>query len=202
MTATPFQPKSLIFGLLLTGVLLFDGCAKKVAVVKPPQPPAPVINPTPVAKPAELRRAPEPARAPAIASTRPSAVPDQATRDRIQTLLDRIQDAYFDYNTSNIRADAQAALRTDAQTLAEILRGYPGYKLTIQGFADERGSAEYNLGLGDARAKRAFQFLVDSGIPATQLVTVSFGKERQVCSEHEESCWQKNRRIHITQAQT
>ena len=128
--------------------------------------------------------------------------PDQATKERIQALLNRIQDAYFDYNTSNIRQDAQQALHADAQTPAEILRGYPDYKLTIAGYADERGSAEYKLGLGEARAKRALQFLVDSGIPSAQLMTTSFGKERQVCTEHDESCWQKNRRIHITQAQS
>jgi len=56
------------------------------------------------------------------------------------------------------------------------------------------------MALGDARATRAEKFLEDSGIPSKQLVTVSFGKERSVCTEHEESCWQKNRRIHITQA--
>jgi peptidoglycan-associated lipoprotein len=128
-------------------------------------------------------------------------MPDQATRDQIQTLLNRIQDAYFDYNTGNLRPDAVAALRADSRTLADILRQYPDYKLTVEGFCDERGSEEYNLGLGEERAKKAKQYLADSGIPSSQLLTVSYGKDRPVCEEHDEACWQKNRRVHITQAQ-
>jgi peptidoglycan-associated lipoprotein len=128
-------------------------------------------------------------------------MPDETTRDQIQTLLNRIQDAYFDYNTGNLRPDAEKALHADAKTLATILRQYPDYRLTIEGYCDERGSEEYNLGLGEERADRAKQYLVDSGIPPAQLLTVSFGKDRPVCEQHDESCWQKNRRVHITQAQ-
>lgn len=202
MKVKSLAPGLLAAGLAFSGVLLIEGCAKKIAVAAPPQAPAPVASATQVPKAAERQTVRSPARQAQDASTRQSNMPDQATKDRIQTLLDRIQDAYFDYNTSNIRPDAQEALRADAQTLAEIVRGYPGYKLTIQGYADERGSSEYNLALGDARARRALQFLVDSGISASQLVTLSFGKEHQVCTEHQESCWQKNRRIHITQTQS
>ena len=68
------------------------------------------------------------------------------------------------------------------------------------GGADERGSAEYNLALGDRRAKAAEQFLVSSGIPETQLTVVSYGKDRPICEEHNENCWQKNRRAAITAA--
>ena len=191
MNFKPFASTLLTGVLALSSALLFEGCAKKVAAVKPAQAPAPVAQTAPAIV-AETNRP----------DTSGRATPDQATKDKIQALLDRIQDAYFDYNTSNIRADAKEALHADAVTLSEILRGYPNYKLTIQGFADERGSAEYNLALGEARAKRAQQFLVDSGIPEAQLPTMSFGKERPVCTEQTEECWQKNRRIHITQAQT
>ena len=72
----------------------------------------------------------------------------------------------------------------------------------MEGFCDERGSDEYNLALGDARAKNAREFLATLGLPDSQLKVVSFGKERPVCSEHTETCWQKNRRAHITQDQT
>jgi peptidoglycan-associated lipoprotein len=128
-------------------------------------------------------------------------MPDAATRARIQDLLNRIQDAYFDYNQQNLRPDALAALKSDAQTLSLILRDYPDYKLTVEGYADERGSEEYNMALGEERAQRAKTFLTDSGVPSTQIKTVSYGKDRPVCTENTESCWQKNRRAHITQAQ-
>jgi peptidoglycan-associated lipoprotein len=128
-------------------------------------------------------------------------MPDAATRARIQELLDRIQDAYFDYNQHSIRSDAQAALQKDAQTLAEIIKQYPDFKLTVQGYCDERGSEEYNLALGDARAKQAKDYLATMGLPGDQLRTISYGKDRPVCSDHDEACWQKNRRAHITQEQ-
>jgi peptidoglycan-associated lipoprotein len=128
-------------------------------------------------------------------------MPDAATRARIQELLDRIQDAYFDYNQHNLRPDAEAALRKDVQTLSEIIRQYPDFKLTIEGYCDERGSDEYNLALGEARAKQAKEYMSSLGLPAEQVRTVSYGKERPVCTEHDEACWQKNRRAHITQAQ-
>jgi peptidoglycan-associated lipoprotein len=128
-------------------------------------------------------------------------MPDAATRARIQELLDRIQDAYFDYDKHTIRPDAQSALKTDAQTLADIIRQYPDFKLTVEGYCDERGSEEYNLALGDARAKQAKEYLASLGLPGDQLRVISYGKDRPVCSEHDEDCWQKNRRAHITQAQ-
>lgn len=130
-----------------------------------------------------------------------SRMPDQATQNRIQELLNRIQDAYFDYNKHTLRPDAQKALEADAKTLAEILKQYPDYKLTVQGYCDERGSEEYNLALGDKRATESKEYLASLGIPAPQLNTISYGKEHQVCSEHDEACWQRNRRTHITQEQ-
>jgi peptidoglycan-associated lipoprotein len=128
-------------------------------------------------------------------------MPDQATRNRIQDLLNRIQDAYFDYNQHNLRPDAEKALLADARTLGEILKQYPDYKLTVQGYCDERGSEEYNLALGDKRAAQAKEYLASLGVPGAQLNTISYGKERPVCTEHNEACWQRNRRAHITQEQ-
>jgi peptidoglycan-associated lipoprotein len=89
----------------------------------------------------------------------------------------------------------------DAQTLADIIKQYPDFKLTVEGFADERGSDEYNLALGDARAKQTKEYLSNLGLPSNQLATISYGKEKPVCTGHDEDCWQKNRRTHITQAQ-
>lgn len=133
--------------------------------------------------------------------TASSRMPNQATRATIQTLLDRIQDAYFDYNKDNLRPDATKALAADAKTLGEILQQYPDYKLTVQGYCDERGSEEYNLALGDRRAGEAKQYLASLGVPDAQMKIISYGKDRPICTDHDEACWQKNRRAHITQEQ-
>jgi peptidoglycan-associated lipoprotein len=125
-------------------------------------------------------------------------MPDAATRARIQDLINRIQDAYFDYNKHTLRPDAQSTLQADAKTLSEILHQYPDFKLTVEGHCDERGSDEYNMSLGDARAQQAKDYLVNLGLPGQQLNVVSFGKENPVCTEHDEECWKKNRRAHIT----
>lgn len=181
-------------GLLCCGAALLQGCAKKVAIARP-------TTPTPtVAAPARQESARPPAQTQAATAARTTdSKPDQSTKDRIQALLDRIQDAYFDYNTDKIRKDAQSTLYNDSVALSQILRQYPSYKLTIEGFCDERGSEEYNLALGDTRAKNAKLYLVDCGVSGEQIKTVSFGKEKSLCTDHNESCWQKNRRIHITQ---
>jgi len=136
-----------------------------------------------------------------VASSAPSRLPDAATRARIQDLLNRIQDAYFDYDKHTLRPDAETALKTDAQTLADIIKQYPDFKLSVEGHCDERGSDEYNLALGDARAKQAKEYLSTLGLPSNQLATISYGKDKPVCADHDEDCWQKNRRAHITQAQ-
>jgi peptidoglycan-associated lipoprotein len=178
--------------------LTFCSCAKKVAAKAPP-PPAPAVTTAAVAPtPAPARNYSQPAR---VATSTPPRMPDAATRARIQDLLNRIQDAYFDYNKHTLRPDAEAALKMDAQTLADIIKQYPDFKLTVEGFADERGSDEYNLALGDARAKQTREYLSNLGLPGNQLATISYGKEKPVCTEHDEDCWQKNRRTHITQAQ-
>ena len=177
----------------------FAACKKNVAA-KPPQAPAPVATSTPPSRSNQQasRQASNPYRS---ASNAPSRVPGAATRARIQELLDRIQDAYFDYDKHTIRPDAQTALKADAQTLGDIIRQYPDFKLRVEGYCDERGSEEYNIALGDARAKQAKDFLASMGVPGNQLNVISYGKDKPVCTDHDEDCWQKNRRAHITQAQ-
>jgi peptidoglycan-associated lipoprotein len=176
--------------------LFAAGCAKQVAKATPP--PAPAPAPQQAAAPAPTP-APQPSRpSPVVASNRPE-MPDTATKLQIQDLINRIQDAYFDYDKHNLRPDAMNTLQADAKTLSQIISQYPKFSLTVQGYCDERGSAEYNLALGEARAQQAKEFLVTLGLPAAQLKTVSFGKEKQVCSEHDEACWQKNRRAHIAE---
>jgi len=104
-----------------------------------------------------------------------------------------VKDAYFDYNKSNIRPDAQQTLTTDA----DFLKAHPGVRFTIEGHCDERGSEEYNLGLGDRRANAAKSFLVNLGVTEDRIGTISYGKTRPVCTESNEDCWQKNRRAHF-----
>jgi peptidoglycan-associated lipoprotein len=173
------------------------GCAKKkAAAVTPPAPAAAPQQTASAQQPQPERRA---ATQPAPTTTNPSGprFPDEKTRARIDTLLSHIEDAYFDYNQHSLRSDAIKTLEADSRELRDILRDYPDYKLTIEGHCDERGSADYNLALGDARAQAAKNYLVQVGIPAQQLGVISYGKERPICAEHDEACWQKNRRIHI-----
>lgn len=107
-----------------------------------------------------------------------------------------VQDAYFDYDKSNIRPDAQQAL---AKT-ADFLKKYPEIKVTIEGHCDERGSTEYNLGLGQRRADAVKQYLTSLGVTADRMTTISYGKEKPFCTEHNEACWQQNRRGHFVKA--
>jgi len=181
--------------LVLCGA--FAGCKKNVASTTPPPPIA--HNETAASTPAPARQYSAPSQT--VASTPTSRMPDAATRARIQDLLNRIQDAYFDYDKHTLRPDAEVALKQDAQTLADIIKQYPDFKLTVEGHCDERGSEEYNLALGDARAKQTKEYLATLGLPADQLQLISYGKDRPVCNDHDEDCWQKNRRAHITQAQ-
>lgn len=110
-----------------------------------------------------------------------------------EMFLKEVRDAYFDTDKSDLRPDARASLTKTA----EFLRNYPQFKVTVEGHCDERGSTEYNLGLGDRRANAVKQFLVSLGISADRLSTVSYGKEKPVCSASNEDCWQQNRRGHF-----
>ena len=124
----------------------------------------------------------------------PPPPPAQPSLDEL--FLKEVRDAYFDYDKADLRADARAALSKSA----DFLKNYPTIKVTIEGHCDERGSTEYNLGLGDRRASAVKQFLVSSGVSADRLSTVSFGKEKPFCTEHNEACWQQNRRGHFVKA--
>ena len=97
---------------------------------------------------------------------------------------------YFDYDQSDIRADQVA----DLQSNARFLQQNAGVQFTISGHADERGTQEYNIGLGDRRANAVRQFLEEQGVAASRINTVSFGEERPTCTESNEMCWQDNRR--------
>jgi peptidoglycan-associated lipoprotein len=173
------------------------GCAKKKVAAQAPPPPAPPAARAAQSQPVQQQaRTTTPTPAPS-SSAQTSRMPNAQTRARIDTLLARIEDAYFDYDKHTLRPDAIKALEADSTELRDILKDYPDYKLTVEGHCDERGSAEYNMALGQERADAAKAYLVQVGIPAAQLATLSYGKEKPICDEHDEACWQKNRRIHI-----
>jgi peptidoglycan-associated lipoprotein len=106
-----------------------------------------------------------------------------------------VNDAYFDYDKYNIRDDARQALEGDARAFA----GRGGIRFTIEGHCDERGSEKYNIALGDRRANAAKEFLSSQGVNADRIDTIGYGKERPACTDHNEDCWQKNRRAHFVQ---
>ncbi len=105
-----------------------------------------------------------------------------------------VQDIFFDYDTPDIRTDAQSILSRDASYLVS----HPEVKVVIGGYCDERGSNEYNLSLGQSRADAARNALVAAGVAATRVRVVSYGKEKPFCSESTEECWQQNRRAGFT----
>ena len=101
-----------------------------------------------------------------------------------------VQDIFYDYDSADVRPDAQSILSKDASYLA----GHPDIKIVIGGFCDERGSNEYNIGLGQNRADAAKNALVSAGVAANRIRTISYGKEKPFCTESTEECWQQNRR--------
>ena len=111
-------------------------------------------------------------------------------------LANEVHDVYFDFDRSDLRPDASSALSSDAAALKSILAEFPTFTVILEGHCDERGSAEYNLGLGDRRGTAVQAFLRDLGA-TDRLVVISYGKERPQCTESTEECWQKNRRVHF-----
>jgi peptidoglycan-associated lipoprotein len=111
------------------------------------------------------------------------------------------RDAFFDYDKSDIRPDARDALTQDAGLLKRILAQESNFTVVVEGHCDERGSAEYNLALGDRRSTAAKDFLVQLGVAGDRLKTISYGKERPQCTEAAEACWQRNRRAHLSAGQ-
>ncbi|MBI3210711.1 MAG: OmpA family protein [Candidatus Solibacter usitatus] len=124
----------------------------------------------------------------------PPAVAKPSFSERVAR---EIQDVFFNYDKNDIREDARATLQRNADALKAIFRDFNSGTVSVEGHCDERGSAEYNLGLGDRRSTSARDFLVQLGVPGDRLKTVSYGKERPQCTESNEACWQKNRRAHF-----
>lgn len=158
-------------GLLVLGLALsvyFSGCGKK---------PKPVDEKPPVT---ETKPTPQDTTTPP-----PPVDGGKVTEEQVA-----FQKIYFDFDKYNIRDDAKAALEHNARTLREN----SSIKTQIEGHCDERGTVEYNLSLGERRAAAARQYLLDLGIEAGRITTISYGKERPVAFGHDEASWQQNRR--------
>ncbi len=124
----------------------------------------------------------------------PAVVVPTKSMSADQEIKADIQDIFFDYDTYDIRSDAQATLSRDASFLVS----HPDVKILIGGYCDERGSNEYNLALGQNRADAAKNALIQAGVAANRIRVISYGKERPFCSESTEECWQLNRRAGFT----
>jgi peptidoglycan-associated lipoprotein len=101
-----------------------------------------------------------------------------------------VPDVFFDYDSYSLRPDGEASVNKAAAYLAS----HPGIRIVIGGYCDDRGSAEYNLALGENRANAAKTALVGAGVAASRIRVVSYGKEKQFCTDETEECWQQNRR--------
>jgi peptidoglycan-associated lipoprotein len=126
-----------------------------------------------------------------VTVTAPPPPPVSETEE--QLFARNVQDVYFDYDKYDLRPDAQTSL----STAAAFLKQHPDLNFTIEGHCDERGSTEYNLALGDKRANAAKDALVQDGVNASRIKTISYGKEKPFCMDHNEQCWQQNRRAHF-----
>ena len=160
--------------VLMMAAMLLPGCAKKAKPVM--EEPAPTID---------IEPAPEPVDVPDTTG--------QALREWQQLMeseMKLVRAIYFDYDKSNLHKNAQDALSSNAK----FIQKYTKWSVAIEGHCDERGTAEYNLALGERRAMSAYRYLVSLGIPDSRLSTVSFGEERPANPGHTEAAWSKNRR--------
>jgi peptidoglycan-associated lipoprotein len=176
---------------LVSLTLLLAGCPKRpamtAATAPPPVPPAAVAPPTPAAPPpapAPAPIAPAPAAPPTAAPAPAPPAPPKEYRAN-----DALKRVHFAFDKADIRPDDAKIL--DAS--AAYLKANPNQLVLIEGHCDERGTNEYNLALGERRAKAAMNYLVSNGVAAARITTISYGEERPLCAEKNEACWSRNR---------
>ncbi len=164
-------------------------CAKKAPAPAPPPPPPPAAPAAPPAPP------PPPPPPPAAPAPRPLTEDELFAQKSLAQLNSErpLADAYFDLDSSSIRDDGKASLTANAAWL----KRWANTRINVEGHCDERGTAEYNLGLGERRAAAVKAYLVELGVPVDRVVIVSKGKETPFCTESAEACWQQNRRGHF-----
>jgi len=199
----PLRRGSVLAVLLLLVLTLFlVGCPKRPATTAasapapapapaPAAPDAPVSPPPSAAAPtAPAPTAPGPA---APAPTTPAPAPATPPPPSEFRAHDALKDVYFDFDKYDIRPNDARTLDTNAGWLKQNT----GQLVLIEGHADERGTNEYNLALGERRAKAAMNYLVSQGVQASRITIISYGEERPVCADKSEACWSQNRRAHF-----
>ncbi len=177
--------------IALTAVVAVSACGKKKPAPPPvAPPPAPAQQPTTAPTPP-----PPPPAAPRETPPAPLTEDEIFARATLDELNAKkpLRDAYFDLDSQQIRDDAKPVLQKDA----DWMKRRTSTKVMVEGHADSRGSAEYNLALGERRATAVRDYLVNLGIGADRITVVSKGKESPVCTEENEACWQQNRRGHF-----
>jgi peptidoglycan-associated lipoprotein len=179
--------------LLIAEVLLVAGaaCAKKPPPVPRPQPPPVGGNALPPEPPAPPRPVDEPIPVP----PEPEGIRAGDLKGDLDSLNRSgvLKPVFFDLDSSEVNTDGQRALQENAEMMRKNLQ----WQVTIEGHCDERGTAEYNLALGERRAIAARAYLVSLGIPAERVRVVSYGKEFPFEQGHDEAAWSKNRRAHF-----
>jgi peptidoglycan-associated lipoprotein len=140
----------------------------------------------------EVRRPSEP-----FPATAAETAPAPSLAERIAELNGRLRDVHFAYDRSDLSNESLAVLDDNSGLLKPMLAEFPGLVIAVEGHCDERGSAEYNLGLGDRRAAGVSEHLQKLGVAAGRLRTISYGKEAPLCTEPTEACHARNRRAHF-----
>lgn len=174
------------------------GLTPVASAPRPPPPPPPPVQaePPPVAEPPRVVAAPAlppapPAPAPAPAIPPPAEVPVRAAARPFEfRAMPELRPIHFDFDSSEIRPADTAILDANA----EWLRGHPEHLVLIEGHCDERGTPEYNLVLGERRARSTMAYLIGRGVAQTRMTVTSYGLERPACAEHTEACWAASRR--------
>jgi len=171
--------------ILLLSIFVLWGCPKMFEETSAPES---TQEAAPAEAPKEEPKVEQKAE-PVKEEAKPEA-PKEETKERAATAETGLQPIYFDFDKSFVRDDAKAVMKANA----EWLKANPKVKVKIEGNCDERGTKEYNQALGQRRATSAKKYLADMGISAKRISLISYGKEKPVCTESTEACWQKNRR--------
>ncbi len=190
----------LIPAAVLVGSLTLLGCPKRPEVVQaPPAPAGPGAPAAPVPAPAPPPVVTAPVTPPPTPAPTPAPPPAPPAAAAPTPAPPPLKDVFFNFDKSDIgfneafKEDQKGAMTANAA----VLKDNSNLKLTIEGHCDERGTAEYNLALGERRAKAGKDFLVAAGIPADRIATISYGKERPFVLGHDENAWKWNRRDHM-----
>ncbi len=178
----------LVMLLLLPGLIATVGCSKKQ--VKPDEPVG--VEGASQSADERARAAEEEARRRALQE---QELLEQQQRQREMAVRARFgaEDIYFDFDRSDLKPEARATL----QEKADFMRANPSVMVNIEGHCDERGTAEYNIALGERRAEAAKGFMMNLGISGSRMTTISYGEEKPIALGHDEAAWAKNRRVHF-----